>query len=548
MEPKGPCFGRLQQLVSVVVVVVLAVCLGGWVLAVSRDAATQGTVVHQHSSATAALEAGTAGLDSVTAFGTAVSAAPTASLPGLSSGIVGMAATPDGDGYWLVGSDGGVFAYGDAGFYGSMGSRPLNLPVVGMAATSDGAGYWLVASDGGVFAFGDAGYFGSMGGQPLDMPVVGMAAAPGGDGYWLVASDGGVFAFGDAPFEGSTGGMQLNEPVVGMAAAPGGDGYWLVASDGGVFAFGDAPFEGSTGGMQLNEPVVGMAAAPGGAGYWLVALDGGVFAFGDAPFEGSDGGVARSAPAVAIAGRPGGYWIAYGQDRQSLMIPAIANYVASRTDNVTVAVEDLSTGQILQFRPAVIENTASTLKVDILATLLTEAQSQDRAFTPAEQALAVPMIEDSLDSAADILWGQLGPGPIGAFERAVGMTSTAPATDGIWGTTTTTALDRLDIMRSIVEPDSVLSDASRSYLLELMENITPTQDWGATGGVPPGVTVALKNGFAVIDGWQINTEGWVSGDGRNYLIGVLTNGNPSESYGIDTVNAISAIVWQDMTG
>ena len=58
------------------------------------------------------------------------------------------------------------------------------------------------------------------------------------------------------------------------------------------------------------------------------------------------------------------------------------------------------------------------------------------------------------------------------------------------------------------------------------------------------MTVALKNGFAVIDGWQINTEGWVHGDGHNYLIGVLTNDNASESYGIDTVNAVSAIVWR----
>jgi hypothetical protein len=92
----------------------------------------------------------------------------------------------------------------------------------------------------------------------------------------------------------------------------------------------------------------------------------------------------------------------------------------------------------------------------------------------------------------------------------------------------------------------VLSDASRAYILYLMEHITPSQDWGATGGVPPGVTVALKNGFAIIDGWQINTEAWVDGDGRNYLIGVLTDNNPTESYGIETVNAISAIVWDAM--
>ena len=36
------------------------------------------------------------------------------------------------------------------------GGTPLNKPIVGMAATPDGGGYWLVGSDGGIFAYGDA--------------------------------------------------------------------------------------------------------------------------------------------------------------------------------------------------------------------------------------------------------------------------------------------------------------------------------------------------------------------------------------------------------
>ncbi|MHB1962118.1 MAG: Ig-like domain repeat protein, partial [Acidimicrobiales bacterium] len=125
------------------------------------------------------------------------------------------AATPD----WLVASDGGVFSFGDAGFFGSMGGQTLNKPIVAMAATPDGRGYWLVASDGGVFSFGDAGFFGSMGGQTLNKPIVAMAATPDGRGYWLVASDGGVFSFGDAGFFGSMGGQTLNKPIVAMAAS-----------------------------------------------------------------------------------------------------------------------------------------------------------------------------------------------------------------------------------------------------------------------------------------------------------------------------------------
>ena len=112
--------------------------------------------------------------------------------------IVGMAATPDGQGYWLVATDGGVFSYGDAKFYGSTGAIHLNQPIVDMEATPDGLGYWLVASDGGVFTFGDATFYGSTGAIHLNQPIVGMSATPDGLGYWLVASDGGVFTYGDA--------------------------------------------------------------------------------------------------------------------------------------------------------------------------------------------------------------------------------------------------------------------------------------------------------------------------------------------------------------
>ena len=87
-----------------------------------------------------------------------------------------MASDPTGAGYWLVASDGGVFAYG-APFVGSHGGSPLNNPIVGIASTPDGAGYWMAASDGGVFTYGDAVFHGSHGGSPLNQPIVGMAAA-----------------------------------------------------------------------------------------------------------------------------------------------------------------------------------------------------------------------------------------------------------------------------------------------------------------------------------------------------------------------------------
>jgi hypothetical protein len=112
----------------------------------------------------------------------------------LNKPMVGIAATPDGTGYWLVASDGGVFAFGSARFSGSTGNMRLNKPIVGMAATPDGTGYWLVASDGGIFTFGDAGFFGSLGDVPQTSPVVGMAPLTGG-GYQLIRSDGSATRF-----------------------------------------------------------------------------------------------------------------------------------------------------------------------------------------------------------------------------------------------------------------------------------------------------------------------------------------------------------------
>ena len=219
----------------------------------------------------------------------------------LAQPMVGMANTPSNRGYWTVAGDGGVFSFGDAQFRGSTGAIRLAQPMVGMAPTPSGNGYWLVARDGGVFAFGDAKFFGSTGSIRLAQPIVAIASTPSGNGYWLVAADGGVFAFGDAQFRGSTGAIRLAQPMVGMAGSPSGNGYWLVARDGGIFAFGDARFFGSTGAIRLAQPVVSMDATSSGRGYWLTASDGGVFAFGDALFQGSTGGTRLNQPVVGMS-------------------------------------------------------------------------------------------------------------------------------------------------------------------------------------------------------------------------------------------------------
>ena len=185
-----------------------------------------------------------------------------------------ISVTPDGQGYWIFTDRGRVITRGSALFFDDLYSltdaasgqpvgRLLNGPIIASVATPTGLGYYMVASDGGVFAFGDARFHGSLGSLRLNQPVVGLAPTPANDGYWLVGADGGVFAFGGAGFAGSLpevlGSAPLNAPVNGLV--PSGSGYLMSASDGGVFTFGpDVDYAGSLGGLFLPAPIVDIPA------------------------------------------------------------------------------------------------------------------------------------------------------------------------------------------------------------------------------------------------------------------------------------------------
>lgn len=258
-----------------------------------------------------ALAASVAALSGALAGATAVRAAteigPTLCLT--SPGSICPAAAPS-----IVSSDGTTEGVDGAGrvFY-SNGTRAIGVTNVKLAAPIVGIrGYWLVGSDGGVFTVpAPSGttvppqpdsFYGSMGGHVLDAPIVAMAPTADMGGYWLAGADGGVFSFGDARFRGSLAGTRLAAPIVDIESS--GSGYLLVGADGGVFSFGGAPFFGSLAGRPLAAPIVGLSmtptgtafrGAPVGPGYWLIGKDGGLFAFGQAPFLGSFAGTDKGA-------------------------------------------------------------------------------------------------------------------------------------------------------------------------------------------------------------------------------------------------------------
>ena len=108
---------------------------------------------------------------------------------------------------------------GSTSLRGPQGTVHLAAPITaGVADAATPGAYWLVGADGGVFAFGGAPYLGSLPGLGIKpvAPIVGIVATPHDHGYWLVGADGGVFAFGSAPFYGSAagpGGALVEGPV-----------------------------------------------------------------------------------------------------------------------------------------------------------------------------------------------------------------------------------------------------------------------------------------------------------------------------------------------
>ncbi len=234
------------------------------------------------------------------------------------------------------------------------------------------------------------------------------------------------------------------------------------------------------------------------------------------------------------------------------------------SSNVTAAVYDANTGKTYVLHKGVQDYTASIVKVEIMGTLLHQAQVQGGRPPGSEQSLLMSMIEASDNSAATQLLQQAGgPSAVKRFDESVGMTDTQPhaTTPYInndpnlpaWGLTTTTATDEVKLVKAFAYSNSVLNSTNRNYGISLMTHVEADQAWGVSGGVAPGTTVALKNGWLPIDvannsDWQVDSIGWIHGNGRDYVLAVLTKHNTSEAAGIDTISRISRAVYAALGG
>ncbi|GAA2197317.1 hypothetical protein GCM10009787_35290 [Streptomyces bangladeshensis] len=226
-------------------------------------------------------------------------------------------------------------------------------------------------------------------------------------------------------------------------------------------------------------------------------------------------------------------------DRDALLRRAMAGVSVPAGARVSAAVLAVDSGRRAVYGDAAFD-TASIVKVDILAALLLRAQDAGRRPAAAERAHAARMIEESDNASATALWHRIGRAAgLDAANRRFGLTGTAGGDGGLWGLTRTTAADRLVLLQQVFGEDSELGADSRSYLQGLMTSVRADQRWGVSAAAE-GTSWALKNGWlprSTTGLWVVNSIGRVTVDGADRLVAVLSDGTASLAEGISLVEA-----------
>ncbi|WP_406479777.1 serine hydrolase [Streptomyces sp. NBC_01615] len=226
-------------------------------------------------------------------------------------------------------------------------------------------------------------------------------------------------------------------------------------------------------------------------------------------------------------------------DWDALLAEAMKDVTVADTAKLSVAVLDTDSGESATYGDSAFD-TASIVKVDILATLLLQAQDADRHLTAQEKTYATAMIENSDNTSASALWRIIGKAKgLDAANKRFGLTDTAGGNDMLWGLTQTTAADQLTLLQQVFGDDSKLSESSQTYLQGLMGEIEIDQQWGVSAAAD-GSKWALKNGWlarSTTGLWDINSIGRVTVDGHDYLVATLSNGNSTQAKGISLVEA-----------
>jgi beta-lactamase class A len=222
--------------------------------------------------------------------------------------------------------------------------------------------------------------------------------------------------------------------------------------------------------------------------------------------------------------------------------PVVERYLAAHP-GITAAVHDQSGGTVWTYHPTRRATTASIMKVDILETLL----HQEGVLHGDLLVVATGMIENSNNDDAQELWDREGgASAVSAYNDLAGLDGTTPNTAGYWGLSTTSATDQVRLLDHLAVANPLLSTPERHQALDLMHHVESDQQWGVSAGLPKAASVAIKNGWLPLDdgdGWEVNSDGIVTGAGYDDDLSVLTTGSATEAAGIQVIEGLTRLIW-----
>jgi beta-lactamase class A len=225
---------------------------------------------------------------------------------------------------------------------------------------------------------------------------------------------------------------------------------------------------------------------------------------------------------------------------------ALKKYAAT-VPEFSVAVLDRKTGEKYSFRGTEKYETASVVKVQVLACLLLTAQDNGRDLSSTELSLAKRMIRLSDNDATTSLFARLGKAPaVQKCDKRLGLTQTT--VNSAWGLTRTTVDDQVKLLAELVDTNGPLDADSRKLAFTLMSTVDEGQDWGVPAAGKTGEVTTVKNGWlprsTESNRWIINTVGRITGDDSDVSIAVLSHGHASMSGGIAVVEKAAKMTRQ----
>jgi hypothetical protein len=219
---------------------------------------------------------------------------------------------------------------------------------------------------------------------------------------------------------------------------------------------------------------------------------------------------------------------------------AVANatrFLATRSGVTAFAVVD-SEGRLSGVNLHETFVSASVVKAMLLVAYLRRLDAMGQHFVDANSnSFLYPMINVSDNGAATHTWSIVGNSGLYAMAAAAGMTDYSVYTD--WASSQISVADQA---RFFFEMDSLIPKEFVGYARRLLSTIAGYESWGIPAVARPhGYTVFFKGGWRGTSiGQLVHQIGRLEGHGRTFSIAVMTNGDPSMGYGIDTIQGVTA--------